>query len=101
MLHWPRPTYVYVCEQVLVLVFQELSSLLSMHGFQSLEDFAGLKESHLNELNITDPEQRSKILNTTELLRDCTYTTRQLEPFIFKLDAFYRDTFIPATTECL
>ncbi|XP_022615819.1 SAM and SH3 domain-containing protein 3 [Seriola dumerili] len=48
----------------------ELGSLLSMHGFQSLEDFAGLKESHLNELNITDPEQRSKILNATELLRD-------------------------------
>ncbi|XP_028314954.1 SAM and SH3 domain-containing protein 3 [Gouania willdenowi] len=48
----------------------ELSSLLSMHGFQSLEDFAGVKESHLNELNITDPEQRTKILNATELLRD-------------------------------
>ncbi|XP_070769465.1 SAM and SH3 domain-containing protein 3 [Enoplosus armatus] len=48
----------------------ELSSLLSMHGFQSLEDFAGLKQSHLNELNITDPEQRSKILNASELLRD-------------------------------
>lgn len=45
-----------------------------MHGFQSLEDFAGLKESHLNELNITDPEQRSKILNATELLRDCRLT---------------------------
>nr|XP_020446167.1 SAM and SH3 domain-containing protein 3 isoform X2 [Monopterus albus] len=48
----------------------ELNSLLSMHGFQSLEDFAILKESHLNELNITDPEQRSKILNAAELLRD-------------------------------
>lgn len=48
----------------------ELSSLLFMHGFQNLEDFAGLKESHLNELNITDPEQRSKILNASELLRD-------------------------------
>ncbi|XP_075902723.1 SAM and SH3 domain-containing protein 3 [Nelusetta ayraudi] len=48
----------------------ELSSLLSMHGFQSLEDFAGLKESHLNELNITDPDQRYKILNASELLRD-------------------------------
>ncbi|XP_074505515.1 SAM and SH3 domain-containing protein 3 [Sebastes fasciatus] len=48
----------------------ELSSLLSMHGFQNLEDFAGLKESHLNELNITDPDKRSKILNTSELLRD-------------------------------
>ncbi|CAJ1058880.1 hypothetical protein PFLUV_G00125240 [Xyrichtys novacula] len=48
----------------------ELISLLSMHGFQTLEDFAGLKESHLNELNITDPEQRSKILNASELLKD-------------------------------
>ncbi|CAN9515144.1 unnamed protein product [Ophioblennius macclurei] len=48
----------------------ELSSLLSMHGFQTLEDFSGLRASHLNELNITDPEQRSKILNATELLRD-------------------------------
>lgn len=57
-------------------VFQELSSLLSMHGFQSLEDFAGLKESHLNELNITDPEQRSKILNASDLLRDCEFTHR-------------------------
>ncbi|XP_034399844.1 SAM and SH3 domain-containing protein 3 isoform X2 [Cyclopterus lumpus] len=48
----------------------ELSSLLSMHGFQNLEDFAGLKQSHLNELNITDPDERSKILNASELLRD-------------------------------
>ncbi|KAM6952199.1 SAM and SH3 domain-containing protein 3 [Lycodopsis pacificus] len=48
----------------------ELSSLLSMHGFQSLEDFTGLKESHLNDLNITDPDKRAKILNTSELLRD-------------------------------
>ncbi|XP_054453400.1 SAM and SH3 domain-containing protein 3 [Anoplopoma fimbria] len=48
----------------------ELSSLLSMHGFQNLEDFAGLKESHLNELNITDPDMRSQILNASELLRD-------------------------------
>ncbi|CAB1337417.1 unnamed protein product [Coregonus sp. 'balchen'] len=48
----------------------ELGSLLSMHGFQSLEDFGGLKESHLNELNITDAEQRTKILTATELLPD-------------------------------
>ncbi|XP_690443.4 SAM and SH3 domain-containing protein 3 [Danio rerio] len=48
----------------------ELGSLLSMHGFQSLEDFTGLKESHLNDLNITDPEQRVKILKATELIHD-------------------------------
>uniref|UniRef100_A0A8C1TYC8 SAM and SH3 domain containing 3 n=1 Tax=Cyprinus carpio TaxID=7962 RepID=A0A8C1TYC8_CYPCA len=48
----------------------ELGSLLSMHGFQSLEDFRGLKESHLNDLNITDPEQRVKILKAAEFLHD-------------------------------
>ncbi|XP_037318559.2 SAM and SH3 domain-containing protein 3 [Pungitius pungitius] len=48
----------------------ELSSLLSMHGFRTLEDFAGLQESHLNELNITDPDKRAKILGATELLRE-------------------------------
>ncbi|XP_051513840.1 SAM and SH3 domain-containing protein 3-like isoform X2 [Myxocyprinus asiaticus] len=48
----------------------ELGSLLSMHGFQSLEDFSDLKESHLNELNITDPEHRAKILKATELIHD-------------------------------
>lgn len=63
-------------------MLQELSSLLSMHGFQTLEDFAGLKESHLNELNITDPEQRSKILNATELLRDCKFIHRDAAKLI-------------------
>ncbi|XP_061896062.1 SAM and SH3 domain-containing protein 3 [Entelurus aequoreus] len=48
----------------------ELTSLLSMHGFQNLEDFSGLRESHLNELNITDPDQRSKILSAIDLLRE-------------------------------
>ncbi|KAF6732401.1 SAM and SH3 domain-containing protein 3 [Oryzias melastigma] len=58
-------------EEVLVTIgLTELSSVLSMHGFQSLEDFAGLRESHLNELNITDPDKCSKILNAIEMLRD-------------------------------
>lgn len=75
----------------LLVCLQELSPLLSMHGFQSLEDFAGLKESHLNELNITDPDQRYKILNASELLRDCRcYRStglryyREVDPFTVK-----------------
>ncbi|XP_061542651.1 SAM and SH3 domain-containing protein 3 isoform X1 [Phycodurus eques] len=48
----------------------ELTSLLSMHGFQTLEDFTDLRESHLNELNITDPDQRAEILSAVDLLRD-------------------------------
>ncbi|XP_039621993.1 SAM and SH3 domain-containing protein 3 [Polypterus senegalus] len=46
----------------------EVIPLLSMHGFESLEDFKELRESHLNELNITDPEHRSKLLTAAEHL---------------------------------
>ncbi|GAA6097693.1 SAM and SH3 domain-containing protein 3 [Tachysurus ichikawai] len=64
----PKPK---TLEEVLERIgLKDLESLLSMHGFQSLEDFSGLKESHLNELNITDPEQRTKILTAAELLHD-------------------------------
>ncbi|KAG7266518.1 hypothetical protein CRUP_036534, partial [Coryphaenoides rupestris] len=49
---------------------RELGSLLSMHGLQSIEDFRRLKECDLNELNITDPEKRTKILNTVEMLKE-------------------------------
>ncbi|CAL8263300.1 unnamed protein product [Lota lota] len=48
----------------------ELGSLLSMHGFKGIDDFGGLKECHLNELNITDPEKRGKILKAVELLKE-------------------------------
>lgn len=64
----PKPK---TLEEVLERIgLTELGSLLSMQGFQSLEDFSSLKESHLNELNITDPEQRTKILTVVELLHD-------------------------------
>ncbi|KAK3564353.1 hypothetical protein QTP86_017341 [Hemibagrus guttatus] len=64
----PKPK---TLEEVLDRIgLKDLEALLSMHGFQSLEDFSGLKESHLNELNITDPEQRTKILTAAELLHD-------------------------------
>lgn len=49
---------------------RELSSLLSMHGLQGIEDFRSLKECDLNELNITDPEKRSKILNAVQMLKE-------------------------------
>uniref|UniRef100_A0A671MZU2 SAM and SH3 domain-containing protein 3-like n=1 Tax=Sinocyclocheilus anshuiensis TaxID=1608454 RepID=A0A671MZU2_9TELE len=72
----PKPQ---TLEEVLERIgLTELGSLLSMHGFQSLEDFRGLKESHMNELNITDPEQRVKILKATELFHDCKSTKEPL-----------------------
>ncbi|XP_061542652.1 SAM and SH3 domain-containing protein 3 isoform X2 [Phycodurus eques] len=56
--------------KIIIIGQKELTSLLSMHGFQTLEDFTDLRESHLNELNITDPDQRAEILSAVDLLRD-------------------------------
>ncbi|XP_022540024.2 SAM and SH3 domain-containing protein 3 [Astyanax mexicanus] len=64
----PKPTSL---EEVLERTgLIDLGDLLSMHGFQTLEDFCSLKESHLNELNITDSDQRTRILTEVELLND-------------------------------
>ncbi|XP_067853109.1 SAM and SH3 domain-containing protein 3 isoform X2 [Heptranchias perlo] len=49
---------------------QEHTSTLLLNGYQTLDDFKELKETHLNELNITDPEQRAKLLTAAELLMD-------------------------------
>ncbi|XP_069749322.1 SAM and SH3 domain-containing protein 3 isoform X2 [Narcine bancroftii] len=49
---------------------QELTSTLLLNGYQTLDDFKELRESHLNELNILDPEQRAKLLTAAELLMD-------------------------------
>ncbi|NWU99257.1 SASH3 protein, partial [Upupa epops] len=49
---------------------QEHTSTLLLNGYQTLEDFKELKETHLNELNITDPQHRAKLLTAAELLLD-------------------------------
>ena len=41
-----------------------------MHGYQSLELFAELEEEDLDELGITQPEDRAKILTAAQLLLD-------------------------------
>ncbi|CAL8356149.1 unnamed protein product [Merluccius merluccius] len=68
----PRAKYQLLEDVLESIGLRELGSLLSMHGFQGIEDFGGLKECHLNELNITDAEKRSKILNAVELLKECS-----------------------------
>ncbi|XP_025927943.1 SAM and SH3 domain-containing protein 3 isoform X1 [Apteryx mantelli] len=49
---------------------QEHTSTLLLNGYQTLEDFKELRETHLNELNITDPQHRVKLLTAAELLLD-------------------------------
>ncbi|XP_051647117.1 SAM and SH3 domain-containing protein 3 isoform X2 [Manacus candei] len=56
---------------------QEHIPTLLLNGYQTLEDFKELKETHLNELHITDPQHRAKLLTAAELLLD--YDTSEPE----------------------
>ncbi|NXJ23242.1 SASH3 protein, partial [Dicrurus megarhynchus] len=49
---------------------QEHIPTLLLNGYQTLEDFKDLRETHLNELHITDPQHRAKLLTAAELLLD-------------------------------
>ncbi|XP_027465367.1 SAM and SH3 domain-containing protein 3 isoform X3 [Zalophus californianus] len=49
---------------------EEHTSTLLLNGYQTLEDFKELRETHLNELNIMDPQHRAKLLTAAELLLD-------------------------------
>nr|XP_056715242.1 SAM and SH3 domain-containing protein 3 [Euleptes europaea] len=49
---------------------QEHASTLLLNGYQTLEDFKELQETDLNELNITDPQHRAKLLTAADLLLD-------------------------------
>ncbi|KAJ8351196.1 hypothetical protein SKAU_G00226720, partial [Synaphobranchus kaupii] len=68
--HRSRPKPKTMAEVLENIGLTDLGALLSMQGFEDLEDFGELKEQHLNELNITDPEQRAKILTAVELLNE-------------------------------
>ena len=56
--------------QVACFCPQEHTSTLLLNGYQTLEDFKELRETHLNELNIMDPQHRAKLLTAAELLLD-------------------------------
>ncbi|XP_071994667.1 SAM domain-containing protein SAMSN-1 isoform X3 [Engystomops pustulosus] len=50
---------------------QEYMSSLLLNGYENLEDLKDIKESHLCELNITNPEERMRLLIAIENLQDC------------------------------
>ncbi|CAJ0961698.1 unnamed protein product [Ranitomeya imitator] len=49
----------------------EYMSSLLLNGYENLEDLKDLKDSHLCELNITNPEERMRLLIAIENLQDC------------------------------
>lgn len=49
---------------------QEYTSTLLLNGYETLEDLKDLKESHLIELDINNPEDRMRLLSAAENLLD-------------------------------
>ncbi|KAG8450339.1 hypothetical protein GDO86_002841 [Hymenochirus boettgeri] len=68
----PRPTTLQ--ELLERLNLQDYTSTLLLNGYETLEDLKDLKESHLNELNITSTEERIRLLAAIENLQDCEGT---------------------------
>ncbi|KAM8977009.1 SAM domain-containing protein SAMSN-1 [Pelodytes ibericus] len=65
----PRPKTLQELMERLNL--QEYLSRLLLNGYETLDDLKDLKESHLSELNITNPEERTKLLTAIDNLQDC------------------------------
>ncbi|NXS46140.1 SAMN1 protein, partial [Balaeniceps rex] len=49
---------------------QDYASTLLLNGYETLEDLKDLQESHLIELNISNPEDRARFLSAIENLQD-------------------------------
>ncbi|KAG8518512.1 SAM domain-containing protein SAMSN-1, partial [Galemys pyrenaicus] len=49
---------------------QEYTSTLLLNGYETLEDLKDIKESHLIELNIKNPEDRTRLLSAADNLLD-------------------------------
>ncbi|XP_050986048.1 SAM domain-containing protein SAMSN-1a [Labeo rohita] len=69
----PRPnTLLELLER---LHLEEYASSLLLNGYQTVDDLKHLKERHLIELNVSDPEHRRRLLAAS----DCLYVTSKDE----------------------
>lgn len=69
---------------------QEYMSSFLLNGYENLEDLKDIKESHLCELNITNPEERMRLLVAILNLQDCECeqeTGRESAPLMLSPDS--------------
>ncbi|KAM9036533.1 SAM domain-containing protein SAMSN-1 isoform X1 [Sarcophilus harrisii] len=63
-----------------MILLQEYTSTLLLNGYETLEDLKDLKESHLIELNIENPEDRRRLLSAAESLFDDEILEEESDP---------------------
>uniref|UniRef100_A0A3Q3F4E1 SAM domain, SH3 domain and nuclear localisation signals 1b n=1 Tax=Labrus bergylta TaxID=56723 RepID=A0A3Q3F4E1_9LABR len=52
------------------LSLEEYTSSLQLNGYQTVDDLMRLREHHLTELNVTDPEHRHRLLTAVDSLHE-------------------------------
>ncbi|XP_034149401.1 SAM domain-containing protein SAMSN-1b isoform X2 [Esox lucius] len=65
-----RPQAKTVQELLERLHLEEYGSSLLLNGYQTVDDLRELKEQHLVELNVTDPEHRLRLMAAVECIHD-------------------------------
>ncbi|XP_063058463.1 SAM domain-containing protein SAMSN-1b isoform X2 [Engraulis encrasicolus] len=73
----PRPNT--LLELLACLNLEEHASSLMLNGYQTVEDLKELREQHLIELNMSDPEHRHRLLAATECLHEPEHVTKDGE----------------------
>ncbi|XP_076875353.1 SAM domain-containing protein SAMSN-1b isoform X2 [Brachyhypopomus gauderio] len=71
----PRPKTLH--ELLEKLNLEELECSLLLNGYQTVEDLKYLKEQHLIELNVTDPQHRLTLLAFTQSLQDSEHNNQK------------------------
>ncbi|XP_069602193.1 SAM and SH3 domain-containing protein 3 [Ranitomeya imitator] len=77
---------------------QEHIATLMLNGYQTTEDFKDLTESHLLELNITDPQHVVKLLTAAEFLLD--YDTGSEHEEVAETSSVSQDCHLPRDSGC-
>ncbi|KAM4019183.1 SAM and SH3 domain-containing protein 3 [Anomaloglossus baeobatrachus] len=77
---------------------QEHIATLMLNGYQTTEDFKDLTESHLLELNITDPQHVVKLLTAAEFLLD--YDTGSDHDEAAETSSVSQDCHLPRDSGC-
>lgn len=73
---------------LLIFLLQHLAHVFLHNGFHTLDDFSELDEVDLNELKITNPEERVKLITAAQLLLDTEQNGLMFHIFIL-LSIFY------------
>ncbi|XP_044124430.1 SAM and SH3 domain-containing protein 3 [Bufo gargarizans] len=80
------------------LNLQEHIATLMLNGYETIEDFKDLTESHLLELNITDPQHVVKLLTAAEVLLD--YDTGSDHEEVAKTSSLSLNCHLPRDSGC-